>query len=96
MLELAHAQRNKQMLAVLFLDLDRFKNVNDSLGHGIGDDLLREVASRLKNTLRKVDTISRMGGDEFIILLPEVSKEEDIKVITKDIKRSATALFGKR
>lgn len=85
MLELAHAQRNKQMLAVLFLDLDRFKNVNDTLGHRIGDDLLGEVASRLKNTLRKVDTISRMGGDEFIILLPEVSKEEDIRVITKKI-----------
>jgi diguanylate cyclase (GGDEF)-like protein/PAS domain S-box-containing protein len=84
-LELAHAQRNKQGLTVLFLDLDRFKSVNDSLGHRSGDELLREVASRLKRVLRKVDTISRMGGDEFIILLPEVSKTEDIRIITKKI-----------
>lgn len=84
-LELAHAQRNKQILAVLFLDLDRFKNVNDSLGHRIGDDLLREVASRLKGTLRKIDTISRLGGDEFIILLPEISKEQDTVTIARKI-----------
>lgn len=84
-LELAHAYRNSQMLAVLFLDLDRFKNVNDSLGHRMGDELLREVALRLKGVLRKVDTISRMGGDEFMILIPEVSKTEDIEVITKKI-----------
>ena len=82
-LEMAHAHRNKQMLAVLLLDLDRFKSVNDSLGHRIGDELLREVATRLKGILRKVDTISRMGGDEFLILLPELSRIGDTEVITK-------------
>lgn len=84
-LELAHAHRNKRMLAVLFLDLDSFKNVNDSLGHRIGDRLLREIALRLKGILRKVDTISRMGGDEFVILLPEISRIDDTEIVTKKI-----------
>jgi diguanylate cyclase (GGDEF)-like protein/PAS domain S-box-containing protein len=92
-LELAHAQRNNQMLAVLFLDLDRFKSVNDTLGHSMGDDLLREIASRLKGVLRKVDTISRMGGDEFMVLLPEVTKPEDTVTITRKILNSLQKPF---
>ena len=67
---LGRAKRNHEPFAVMFLDLDRFKNVNDSLGHRIGDELLIQLARRLKQALRDEDTISRLGGDEFIMLLP--------------------------
>jgi diguanylate cyclase (GGDEF)-like protein len=70
---IALAQRNQAHLAVMFLDLDRFKSINDTLGHSIGDQLLQGVAQRLKNTLRQEDTFARWGGDEFIILLPHLS-----------------------
>lgn len=69
---LAQARRNKSLLAVLFLDLDHFKNVNDSLGHYIGDMLIKEVASRIVNCVRKEDTVSRLGGDEFSIFIEEM------------------------
>ncbi len=70
---LAAARRNQLMLAVLFVDLDRFKTVNDTLGHAIGDRLLKEVASRLVHCVREADTVSRQGGDEFILLLSDVA-----------------------
>jgi len=73
---LAHAKRHEQMVAVMFLDLDDFKNVNDRLGHNIGDLLLREVAKRLKMSCRQSDTVSRLGGDEFTLILPEIQNEE--------------------
>ena len=69
---LAHAKRQRTPLTVMFLDLDRFKFVNDTLGHSLGDELLRIVAERLRSVLREGDTIARMGGDEFIILLHDV------------------------
>lgn len=68
-LALAHAERNQQNFALLFLDMDDFKSVNDSLGHSIGDELLKEVAKRLTSLLRAEDTVARIGGDEFVILL---------------------------
>ena len=68
-LALAHSERNQQNFALLFLDMDDFKSVNDSLGHSIGDELLKEVAKRLKGLLRGEDTVARIGGDEFVILL---------------------------
>ncbi|MBN6741742.1 GGDEF/EAL domain-containing response regulator [Acidithiobacillus ferrivorans] len=71
------ARRQERPLAVMFLDLDRFKYVNDSLGHAVGDQLLQSVAQRLKSGLRHSDTISRQGGDEFIVLLPNIEHAED-------------------
>ena len=71
------ARRNHHQLAVLFLDLDGFKHMNDSLGHAIGDKLLQSVAARLSESVRKSDTVSRQGGDEFVILLPEVTHAAD-------------------
>ena len=69
---LAHAKRQETPLVLMFLDLDRFKIVNDTLGHSLGDDLLRVVAERLKSVLREGDTIARMGGDEFTVLLADL------------------------
>jgi diguanylate cyclase (GGDEF)-like protein len=71
-LALAAARRNRSKLAVLFLDLDRFKNINDTLGHHVGDLLLKEVAVRLVRCVRGVDTVSRQGGDEFVVLLNDI------------------------
>ncbi len=74
---LARSQRSQKQFAVLFIDLDRFKMVNDSLGHESGDALLKDVAARLKNTLRLEDTVARLGGDEFTILLEDLGHESE-------------------
>nr|WP_315399357.1 EAL domain-containing protein [uncultured Duganella sp.] len=71
-LALAAARRSGRMAAVLFLDLDRFKNINDTLGHHVGDQLLKEVAARLVKCVRGVDTVSRQGGDEFVVILADI------------------------
>ncbi|MFO1345490.1 MAG: EAL domain-containing protein [Rhodocyclaceae bacterium] len=75
--EISRAKRAERKLAVLFLDLDRFKTVNDSLGHAVGDRLLREVAQRLRSSLRESDIVCRQGGDEFIVVLPDLKSDTD-------------------
>ncbi len=82
---LADACNNSNMTAVMFLDLDKFKNINDTLGHAIGDELLIEVGRRLKGLIRQVDIVARMGGDEFTILLPGISGEEEITKVAQRI-----------
>ena len=85
-LAISQARREDEMLAVMFLDLDRFKNINDSLGHMIGDELLQQVSTRLKSCLREGDTLARFGGDEFTLLLPKVGdKREDVSAIAQKI-----------
>jgi diguanylate cyclase (GGDEF)-like protein len=82
---LAQAKRRGWALAVMFLDLDDFKNINDSYGHDIGDSVLQAIAGRLKENIRGDDTISRYGGDEFLCLLMEVRNEQDIMPIAEKI-----------
>lgn len=74
-LAISQAKRDNEKLAVMFLDLDRFKNINDSLGHMIGDELLQQVSTRLKDCIREGDTLARFGGDEFTLLLPKITHE---------------------
>jgi diguanylate cyclase (GGDEF)-like protein/PAS domain S-box-containing protein len=83
---IALAQRHSRRLAVLFIDLDHFKHINDSLGHLIGDQLLRAVALRITPCVRSSDTVSRQGGDEFIVLLSEISQAEDAALIADKIR----------
>ncbi|MEQ8859591.1 MAG: EAL domain-containing protein [Pseudomonadales bacterium] len=93
-LAIAQAERNKRKLAVMFLDLDRFKVVNDTHGHTIGDRLLKAVANRLQSCLRSGDTLSRFGGDEFMLLLPEVRTRDDVVVIAEKIFDRLSAPFS--
>ncbi|MBD2519607.1 EAL domain-containing protein [Nostoc sp. FACHB-973] len=90
---LPNAIRNGESLAVIFLDLDRFKVINDTLGHTLGDKLLQNVAQRLKDSLRKGDTVARWGGDEFIILLPRVNNIEEVTQVAQRILQTLEDAF---
>ncbi len=87
-LELAQARRNRKKLAILFLDLDRFKEINDTLGHEAGDELLKAVSERLKASIRESDTVARIGGDEFNIILADLPRTEHITSVAQKIKDS--------
>jgi len=86
-LAIALAQRKRRPVAVLFLDLDHFKVVNDSLGHTLGDTLLREIATRLRSSVREGDVVARVGGDEFTIVLQELDKKEDAAAMAQRVLR---------
>ncbi len=83
------AQRYGRQLAVLFVDLDRFKIINDTLGHEAGDQLLQCVATRLKQTLRAVDVVARLGGDEFVILIEEINDLEQVATVARNVLSTA-------
>jgi len=85
---LAHAQRAKSLLAVMFLDLDRFKTINDTLGHWAGDQLLRQVAARLQQVLRAEDTVARLGGDEFLVVLEDLPEISQVAHVADKILRA--------
>ena len=85
---LAQASRNKAMCGLMFLDLDKFKLINDTLGHSIGDELLIEVSRRLKISVRDSDTVARLGGDEFVVVLPALKSATDAEIVARKILAS--------
>jgi diguanylate cyclase (GGDEF)-like protein/PAS domain S-box-containing protein len=89
----AQAKRNDRVLALLFIDLDRFKNVNDSLGHQVGDRLLQAVAGRLKGCIRDMDTVARLGGDEFVVVLSDLNEPEDAGHVAQKVLESLAVRF---
>lgn len=88
---ITYAHRSKKFVAVLFIDLDRFKNINDSLGHDVGDQVIVEVGRRLSGTIRDGDTVARFGGDEFVLVLSDVAREDEVGQIAQKI---LTTLFA--
>jgi diguanylate cyclase (GGDEF)-like protein len=91
--EIAHAQRDAHRFAVFLLDLDRFKLINDTLGHGAGDQVLVDVARRLKSSVREVDTVARTGGDEFLLLIADTRGESDLAALAAKIGKAVAEPF---
>jgi len=87
------SQRNETQLAVMFIDLDRFKLINDSMGHVTGDELLQQVSVRLKNCLRRGDTLARLGGDEFILFMPDLPGRQDVAEVAVKLLKSLEQPF---
>lgn len=93
-MEISKAKYTGEKLAILFIDLDKFKFINDTLGHHVGDKLLKEVANRFKNCTNSCYTVARLGGDEFVILVPNITHEEDaVKISTKILEAIRTPLI---
>jgi diguanylate cyclase (GGDEF)-like protein len=82
---IAQARRTGGHIALMFIDLDAFKPINDTLGHHIGDHLLQEVARRLVSSVRESDTVSRQGGDEFLVMLPDIDSTEDVERVAEKL-----------
>jgi diguanylate cyclase (GGDEF)-like protein/PAS domain S-box-containing protein len=93
-LALSSAGRHKRMLAIMVLDIDMFKKVNDTYGHAAGDQVLQEISIRFSNSVRKVDTVARLGGDEFIMLLPEISGEQTVDTVIQRIMEALREPFN--
>jgi len=92
-LQSALARRDQTHLSVLFIDIDKFKHVNDSFGHPIGDQLLQKIAERLRNSVRESDTVGRLGGDEFLILLNSVGSAERAALVAEKIRAALDQAF---
>jgi diguanylate cyclase (GGDEF)-like protein/PAS domain S-box-containing protein len=90
---LGAAKRDKANLALMFLDLDKFKPINDTFGHGVGDLLLKEAARRMQNCVRESDTVARLGGDEFAVLLPVIEAEKDAILVAEKIRHALNQPF---
>jgi diguanylate cyclase (GGDEF)-like protein len=88
--EISRAKRAAQRFAVLFIDLDNFKNVNDTLGHAVGDELLVAIGRRLRACLRDADTVARLGGDEFLVLLPDVADEMQVEKVAERLLQAVS------
>lgn len=93
---IARARRCHHSIAVMFLDLDDFKKINDSLGHDFGDALLKAAAERLCSCVRSVDTVSRQGGDEFVIVLADISQPQDATLVAEKILKAISASISVR
>jgi diguanylate cyclase (GGDEF)-like protein len=89
----AYARRHERLLAVLFVDIDRFKTINDTLGHDAGDQVLVQFARRLRQCVREVDTVARQGGDEFIVLLTELRSGADAQQVAEKIMQAIAEPF---
>ena len=89
-----HAEREDKKVALLFIDLDRFKQINDSLGHFVGDKLLKEVAHRISNHIRRSDTAARLGGDEFAVIIPDVTSVVEVDAIVRKLISSISMPFN--
>jgi diguanylate cyclase (GGDEF)-like protein/PAS domain S-box-containing protein len=87
------AKRKREQLALMFIDLDKFKPINDTLGHNVGDLLLKEVAQRIHDCLRESDTVGRIGGDEFVVLLPAIREERDAMEVAEKIRQALNRPF---
>jgi diguanylate cyclase (GGDEF)-like protein len=90
---MARCKRTAQSIGLMLLDLDRFKAVNDTMGHDAGDNLLKAVSDRLRRCVREVDTVARMGGDEFTIILEGVTSRQDVTVVAQRIAQSISEPF---
>ncbi|MBI4986349.1 MAG: EAL domain-containing protein, partial [Rhodocyclales bacterium] len=90
---LAHAERHAQIVALLFLDLDRFKQINDTLGHQVGDELLLAASARIRQCLREEDTLARLGGDEFTVILPRLNQVDGAAIVAENIIRALERPF---
>ena len=91
---IAQSERNENTFALLYIDVDKFKTINDTKGHAFGDEVLKETASRLKQSIRNSDTVARIGGDEFVVLLEKISNESDVLAMTKALTNSLNKTFS--